>query len=266
MNFFTIINKSNLALLSFITVKVWSTMVGNTAVLINENTFSHLTEGQVLTWRAQTYAYPSAFMKFTDRQMYEMIPIETLTLREIKESIKERMIQYTIQGIIKDRESVFVMVDSSTLGAKKLEDAIYQLSQKFGLCNKNIILIASHINKTENEYKMGNIRKYPGVDFRCMSENIALLNGQKQFLMDNVFVFQTDLVFDNKMLFEEEHQFLRWRRSWKFGDRNEINDNAQLRMLVTLNQMFSKRCFLISRDNKLVDKARCNPNVCGFFF
>lgn len=234
--------------------------------MINESTFSGLKEGQVLTWRIKTYANPNAFMRFTDQEMKEMEEATTLTQDEIRESIRERMIRYTTQGILQDCESVFVMVDSSTLGARRLDEALCQLSKKFHLWNKNIILVVSHINKTENEYKMGNICKYPGVDFRCMRENINLLDGKQQFSMGNVFVFHTDLVFDNKMLFEEEHQFLRRCRSWRFGDRNEINDNAQLKMLVTLNRMFSKRCFLISRDNKLVEKARRNPYVCEFLF
>lgn len=237
-----------------------------TAVLINSETFGYLTEEQVLTWRAITYADPCAYIKFSEYSMYNMQPSNTLTFDQIRESINDRMIKYKTQGLLRPCESVFVMIDSSTLGEKNLEDAIASLCLKHNLFNNNIIIVASQINKTENVYKFRNVAKYPRVNFNVLDRNIALLDGRVPFQMKNVIVFNTDIAFDNKMLFVEEHYFLQQHGTWQFKDRNEINDSAQLRMLVSLNQMFSKRCFLISRDRGLINKTQKDCPACGFFF
>ena len=84
---------------------------------------------------------------------------------------------------------------------------------------------------------------------------MKFLEGKEAFRMRNVVILKTDLVFDNKILFGEEHEFLRLYGRWGPKDRNEINDNAQLEMLIQLNDMFSNKCFMISRDNGLLDKT-----------
>jgi hypothetical protein len=210
-------------------------------------------------------------MQFTEREMLNIAPTSTLTLDQIHHSIRERMIKYTATGRLQHQESVFVMIDSSTLSATKITSAISSLKNKYDLANKNLILIVSQISLTENLYKFQNKDKYRDINFNILTFNLDLLFGHTQFKMNNIVLFHTDLLFDNKILFEEEKRFLQEHRNrWLFKDRNEINDNAQLKMLVVLNQMFSKECFLITRDkgllNKVIEQKKKINNIHEFWF
>lgn len=239
-----------------------------TGVLICPRVFSRLKEEQVLTWRTLTYKRPGEYMQFTESEMLSMKPTSTLTLDQIRESIRERMIKHAVTGGLQQKESVFVMIDSSTLGATKLTSAISSLKNKYDLANKNLILVVSQINLTENIYKFQNKDKYRDIHFDNLTYNLDLLFGYTQFKMNNIVLFHTDVLFDNKVLFEEEKRFLQGNRNrWLFKDRNEINDNAQLKMLILLNQMFSKECFLITRDKGLLNKVNKQTNkLHGFHF
>jgi hypothetical protein len=148
------------------------------------------------------------------------------------------------------------MIDSCVLGVQALPTIITRLKKDHGLQRKNLVLDVRQINMTENNYKMQHQANYPCINFNRLSYNLDLLNGKTKFRMKNIVILETDLVFDNKVLFQEECKFLQTNKQWSGSDRNEINDNAQLEMLLRLKDMFSKECFMVSRDKGLLKKVR----------
>jgi hypothetical protein len=227
-----------------------------TSQLIHPDVFTSLTEGQVLTWRQQTYGNLTARVNYTRANMLSLDKSPVMSLERIKDSIKDRLIMYKSTGQLSTTaESVFVMIDSCVLGVHALPSILSRLRKEHKLERKNLVLVVSHINMTENNYKIAHQSKYPCINFKRLIYNMKFLEGKEAFRMRNVVILKTDLVFDNKILFGEEHEFLRLYGRWEPKDRNEINDNAQLEMLIQLNDMFSNKCFMISRDNGLLDKT-----------
>ena len=227
-----------------------------TAQFIRPDVFSSMTEEQVLTWRIHTYGNLRDRMKFSKTEMLTLPPSSVLSLNQIRESIRKRMVMYKSIGRLQHSESVFVMVDSCVLGVHALPTIITRLKKDYKLDRKNLVLVVSQINMTENNYKVEHDHKYPCINFNRLEYNIDFLTGKTEFRMKNIVILETDIVFDNKFLFQEECRFLQTNKKWEPKDRNEINDNAQLKMLIYLNKMFSKECFLISRDNDLLQKVK----------
>jgi hypothetical protein len=227
------------------------------SLLIHPDVFSQMTEGQVLTWRKQTYANLTSRVTYTRANMHSIGKSPVMSLDKIRESIKDRVIMYQSTGQLSATlDSVFVMVDSCVLGVHALPSILSHLRKDQGLENKNLVLVVSHINMTENNYKITHQSKYPCINFNRLMYNMRFLEGKEEFRMKNIAILKTDFVFDNKILFGEEHMFLQLYGPWESKDRNEINDNAQLEMLIQLNRMFSKKCFMVSRDNGLLDKVK----------
>jgi hypothetical protein len=227
------------------------------AQLIRPNVFPCMTEEQVLTWRTATYGNLRDRTTYSKTDMLSMVPTTVLSMDQIRESIRKRMVMYQSTGHLPaHQESVFVMIDSCVLGVQALPTIITRLKKDHGLQRNNLVLVVSQINMTENNYKMLHQTNYPCINFNRLSYNLDLLNGKTKFRMKNIVILKTDLVFDNKVLFQEECKFLQANKQWSGSDRNEINDNAQLEMLLRLKDMFSKECFMVSRDKGLLKKVR----------
>lgn len=216
--------------------------------------FKNMTEEQVLTWRIQTYSDVSKNFEFTDKEILSLQKTETMSLEDIKESIKKKMIMFQMRGYLKHLKSVFVMIDSCILGKYALPTILSKFTKSYNLDNKNIILVISNINRTENYYKIFNSKNYPGINFNILNYNLDLLEGKIKFKRQNIIIFETDIIFDNKVLFQEEKKILQKKKYWTSRDRNEINDNAQIELLIHLNNMFLKNCYFISRDLNMIDK------------
>jgi hypothetical protein len=227
-----------------------------TSLLIHPNVFSQVTEGQILTWRKQTYANLHKRILYNKEDILLLETSPVMSINKIRDSIKDRIIMYKSTGQLSiTTESVFVMVDSCVLGIHALPTILSNLRKNNQLEKKNIILVVSHINMTENNYKIEYRNKYPCINFKRLMYNMMFLEGNEKFKMKNIVILKTDIIFDNKILVGEEQEFLRLYGSWQSKDRNEINDNAQLEMLIQLNNMFSKKCIIVTRDKDLINKA-----------
>lgn len=241
-----------------------------TSYLIAPQSFNNISEGQILTWRKNTYSNLNKSLTYTPSDMKDLKESNIMTFDEIKESIKERLIMFKSLGHLNYTDSVFVMIDSCVLCKYALPTIIAKLKKKYDLNNKNVILIASQINITENYYKFINKKKYPQIDFNRLDYNMKFIEGKYQFKMNNIIILKTDIIFDNKILIEAEKDFLQCNKIWSSKDRNEINDNAQLKLLVKLHNMFSKKCYFISRDISLLNKinniAQAIPAIQSFHF
>lgn len=221
---------------------------------IMPNVFLKISEEQILTWRKETYSNLHKKMTYSKKDMEELDNTPIMSMDQIKNSIKNRLIMYQSTGKLYNPDSVFVMIDSCILCKFPLPTIIAKFKKVYNMDNKNLILVVSQINLTENYYKLVHKHNYPMVDFKRLNYNLNFLEGKKEFKMKNIVILQTDIIFDNKVLIQEEVEFLHSHENWKPTDRNDINDNAQLQILIYLNKMFLKDCYLISRDRALLNK------------
>jgi hypothetical protein len=226
-----------------------------TSLLIAPAFFKQISEEQVLTWRQETYSKICNNMLYSKNDILALKKSPIMSFEKIKESIKNRLIMYQSTGKLIYSESVFIMIDSCIISKYPLTKVLSKIKNTCNLNNKNMILIVSQIHMTENYYKCVNKEKYPCVNFNCLNYNLDLLEGKIEFKIKNILILETNIVFDNKILFQEEKKFLQLNKTWEFKDRNEINDNAQLELLIHMNKMFSKECYFVSRDNKLLQKV-----------
>jgi hypothetical protein len=226
-----------------------------TSLLIAPAFFKQISEEQVLTWRQETYSKIFNNMLYSKNDILALKKSPIMSFEKIKESIKNRLIMCQSTGKLIYSESVFIMIDSCIISKYPLTKVLSKIKNTCNLNNKNMILIVSQIHMTENYYKCANKEKYPCVNFNCLNYNLDLLEGKIEFKMKNILILETNIVFDNKILFQEEKKFLQLNKTWEFKDRNEINDNAQLELLIHMNKMFSKECYFVSRDNKLLQKV-----------
>ena len=76
--------------------------------------------------------------------------------------------------------------------------------------------------------------------------------------MQNVIIINTNLIFDNKYLISEEMSHLATFNQWGNPNiKNEINDNAQILMMVDLLKFFKKmKGFIITHDKLMCTKVR----------
>jgi hypothetical protein len=227
-----------------------------TSQLIAPSFFKKLNEEQVLTWRKETYSNLHELKTFSEQDILSLKSTTSASYETIQKKIKKKLISFTATNRLSFSNSVFIMVDSCVLGRFPLPTIISNLKKDYDLKQTNLILVVSQIGLTENYYKFVKKENYPGINFNRLNYNLDLLEGKTEFKMKNIAILETELIFDNKVLFQEEQKFLQLNKSWKSKDRNEINDNAQLELLIQLNKMFSKKCFLISRDVGLLQKTR----------
>lgn len=234
--------------------------------LIYPEVYIKISEGQILTWRKETYSNLKDKKKYSKESIMNLSSSSIMSIEEIKNSIKNRLIMYQSTGILSNLESVFVIIDSCVLCKHALPTIISKFKKDYNLNDKNLILVISNINLTENYYKIQYKKNYPQVNFNRLMYNLNFIEGKKEFKMKNIIFLHTDIIFDNKVLIQEEVNFLHLNNNWSSKDRNEINDNAQLGILIHLNNMFSKDCYLISSDKRLLNKVDLkSQNIQGLF-
>lgn len=225
------------------------------SMFIEPAMYERLSEGQILTWREQVYSNLGGRTSYSRTKLAAIAESATMSFDEIRESITDRILLNKSLGKMEHSHSVFVMIDSCVLGRHALPTIVSNVKRDLNLRHKNLILVLSQINQTENAYKFTKQDKYPSINFRRLQYNVDMLKGKIEFKMKNIIIIETDLVFDNKILIDEEERMLKKRQSWKPKDRNEINDNAQLSLLVEINRMFGRDCILVSSDQGLLRKA-----------
>jgi hypothetical protein len=218
--------------------------------------FKKLNEEQVLTWRKETYSNLRELKTFSEKDILSLKPTTSASYETIQKEIKKKLISFNATNRLSFSNSVFIMIDSCVLSRFPLPTIISNLKKDYDLNQTNLILVVTQIGLTENYYKFVNQGQYSDINFNRLNYNLDLLEGKTKFKMKNIAILETELIFDNKVLFQEEQKFLQLNKYWGSKDRKEINDNAQLELLIQFNKMFSKKCFLISRDKDLLQKTR----------
>ena len=236
-------------------------MAGST--FIDSSLYTKLSIQQILTWRTQTYGDLKTVHRFTVNDILNMDRTNTpVIVKDMFKSITNRFTMDISTGMSKYSDYAFVIVDSCALCHYSLIKIISDLEKDHGLEDTRIILIASKINLTENTFKILNKDKYNGIRFHHLQKNMRLLSGEDTFPMENVVVVQTEITVDNFILWTCEWNWLKKHGNWNAkGSRNEINDDAQLSILVRLNKLSGRKCFMISEDKGLLEKTRCVGNA-----
>jgi hypothetical protein len=239
-------------------------MIVANSYFIYPQCYINLSEEKILTWRKLTYTNLTRQYKFNKEQLEALPNSKVFSLNEIKDNITDRIFYFKQSGRLLHAESVFIMIDSCTLGKHKLTSIIIKITQKYNLYNKNIILMVSHINMTENNYKVIKKDKYPCINFNKLQFNLDLLNGKIEFKIPNIVIMNTDISLDNKVLIEEEINYLHHNSTWVGAIRNEINDISQVKILKKILNMFpNNKGYFITHDNKLLNSLFYNKDNDG---
>ena len=231
------------------------------SILIYEDCFSKMTEAQVNAWRSITYSDLKKKHFFSRSSLLNMQGLPSSTFDSIEMSIKNQLAKLKSLGKLSLPRSTFVMIDSCILSRFTLPFIVSEVKQIPKLSNTNLILVFSQISMTENEYKLTFKSKYQSVRFQKLERNFKFIRGEEHFLMSNLAIIKTNLSFDSKILYLEECKFLLKNKTWAPKDRNEINDNAQLEMLLFLKRITSNKCCLVTNDKGLLLKAQNHDDL-----
>lgn len=227
------------------------------SIYIKPESFYHLSESQICMWRKYTYNNLGEQKQFTldDLKKYT---IETPpSIEYCLDEIKKQVIQSKITGKLSYSNSTFVYIDSSTMCRVTIPTIIKKMFIKYPKIKKtNIIIIFSEIAKAENLYKF--TTNYPNVNYKHLQFNLDLLYGKIEFKMKNIDVIHTNIYFDNKLLMNEEYSYLLKYLNWQHANiKNELNDNAQIEMMVMINKYFNlNNSVFISHDNGICNKIQ----------
>jgi hypothetical protein len=233
-----------------------------TSQIIYKNDRYQISEGKIAAWRRHTYENlnlketfsKSALLKFPD-----IFPAD-LEIPDIQNAILAQLREDLILGDISHESVVFIIFDSSVMCKFDIKKMLSKARRNVNITNAKFVIIDTHIGQAENGYKMINKQKYPCVNFDVLERNLNIL-GQSEYL--DINVIKTDLLLDNHVLIKLEDAFLA-NSKWAAGQRNEINDDAQLEILCRLiNHIPRSHGIMMSNDKKLLQKAKFKNKASG---
>ncbi len=226
-----------------------------TSMFIKPESFNHLTESQVCEWRQFTYNNLNNKTIFTLQDLQQFAITTPPSIDELMSEIDDKIKEFKILGKLTHTESTFLYIDSSTMCRMTIPTMIKKTLIKYPqFTNTNIIIIFSEISKAENLYKF--INKYPDVNYKHLEFNLDLLFKKIKFTMKNVMILNTNIYLDNKILFNEEKNYLNKYHNWKAVNiKNEINDDAQIILMEIISNYFqSFNSIILSHDKKMCSK------------
>lgn len=236
------------------------------STFIKPETYSNLTESQIFEWRKYTYNNLGYQQQFTNNEIMSLKSYDLPSQDELLNEISDQIKQAKILGILKKPKDNIVYIDSSTICKLTIPTILIKLFEKYPeRKNLNNILIFSKISETENKYKF--VKKYKDVNYKVLTFNMDLLTKKIPFKMQNVIIINTNLILDNKYLISEEISHLQSFHKWgNTSIKNEINDNAQILMMVDLLKFFKMmKGFIITHDKLMCTKVRAfmlnTPNL-----
>lgn len=226
--------------------------------IIYQNTRNALTEGQIANWRNYTYTNLGVNKKFSLSELQTFMDIECLNIEEdIMDQLKEQL----ILGEISHEDLYFVLIDSCVMCTQDIQSILSKITENISN-NAKIVLIDSHIGKTENNYKLLNPKKYSNIDMYILENNLAYIKGQEidgdVIMTDDILytaVLKTNFYLENKILTVVEDELMN-NNQWKKGSRNEANDNAQILLMEHLLEMIpDSNGIIVSNDKLLIQKV-----------
>lgn len=227
------------------------------SIFIKPQSYSELSESQIYEWRKNTYDNLNSKRSYTLDELKNFLNIEPPSIYELMEEISDQIKEAKILGKLENKQDIFIYIDSSSMCKVSIPTMIQKIFLKYpNLKNSNLILIFSHISKVENLYKF--INYYPCVKYNTLNFNMNMLTKQIPFKMRNVVIITTNLLMDNKLLMIEEKDYLNHFKKWKNPNiKNEINDNAQIQIMIEILLHFrTKKGIIISHDKMMCNKIK----------
>jgi maltoporin len=226
--------------------------------IIYQNARNALTEGQIANWRNYTYTNLGVNEKFSLSELQTFMDIECLNIEEeIIDQLKEQL----ILGEVSHEDLYFVLIDSCVMCTQDIQSILSKITKNISN-NAKIVLIDSHIGKTENNYKLLNPEKYSNIDMYILENNLAYIKGQEidgdVIMTDDILytaVLKTNFYLENKILTVVEDELMD-NNQWERGSRNEANDNAQILLMEHLLEMIpDSNGIIVSNDKLLIQKV-----------
>lgn len=227
------------------------------SVFIHEATYPVLTESQVYEWRKESYANLGNTFEYSHDEVTKLPYYKLPKMEELLDEMSNTIKEAKILGKLTYSTDTFMYIDSSSMCQMTIVELITKMYIKYPhLKQTNIICIFSQISKIENLYKF--VKNYNGVDYRILKFNLDLINNIIPFKIDNMIILNTNLMFDNKFLISEEISHLKTFSKWgKANTKNEINDNAQIGMMIQILNYFNiSNGLVISHDKKFCQKIK----------
>ncbi len=243
-----------------------------TGINISKYIYNELNESQIYTWRNITYNNLEKYHKFTKNDLYNFPFINIPCMSDLLNELYEDILEKIITGELEYSENTFIMIDSSTICNLSIHDIISNIYNLYPNIKKtNLIILYSCINKAENNYKK--TTNYPGVNYNLLNHNLHILNNKilNNNIYKNVIILNTNLYLENKILINEEKKYLNKYNQWLKGSKNEINDNAQIKLMtILLSKFINFKGIFISHDrglcNKLKHISSTEPRLLYIFY
>jgi hypothetical protein len=223
--------------------------------------FMNLTIGQILTWRA--LGYGSMGRKWT-MSHYDMLclmdtapPNSMFEYRQQQEALFTELCTkpFSVSNLF------FIKYDSSALCRQDVTVHATQLCAQIREANPEatLIFVSCPVSIAESEHKLhweqDEFGRAATIQGRCQSFINVANNLQEIKRLGFDQMFQFSMVRTNEILCELELQALQSGRMNRF--RNEVNDDAQLRMLLELRGSFpGSRLIMVTSDAGLQQKCR----------
>lgn len=161
-------------------------------------------------------------------------------------------------GELSYEELVFVMVDSCVACDTDINKIIDMTRKKFPGCYP--VLVKTSVNMAENGYKLTNAWKYPGVNLELLRSTLGVFNNEGDVNEDmghgeEVGMYAFPISEEFAIVDKAIGNLLSTKGRWEEGDRQEINDNVQLEVLLAIHhRMFFCRIVMFTHDNKMKTK------------
>lgn len=247
------------------------------SVTISHEAFEVLTYGQRLSWflrnldnihtpNAHGYTPASiAAETFMDCSISDI----NKTDREIFSDSTHNLVSKIVTGELNHEDVIFVMVDSCVACDTDINDVINATKDNFPGCYP--VLVKTSVNMAENAYKLANAWKYPEVNLKMLQHNLSFFsdNGDVNEDMgrgESIGAYAFPISSEFALVDDAIGNLLSTKGRWEEGDRQEINDDVQVEVLLTLHKrMFFCRAVMFTHDKKMkkkIERAKIfNPNV-----
>ncbi len=191
-----------------------------------------VTNGQAYLWRIQNLC-DNVQKKYTLEELTNMMDLD-----------------YDKDNILDEKTELEVkhnLISNGNIGNIVMLDCSFMCNNDIAkILPENILILRTNIGDKEINYKFENKERYPEIDFDLLGRNIDYLNR-----FSNI---KTNIEAEHHILQELETFHIN-ERGWTRGDRNEINDRAQVEILYRIKSIFGCNVVLLTDDKEMVRKA-----------
>jgi hypothetical protein len=204
--------------------------------------------------------------KFDDIKSFMEIEVDT----DLDDMVRMNNLQEKlVLGEISPEQIVFISVDSNVVCKYDILEEMPKvrngIKATLNIENPVIVFIDTFVSKTENAYKLSQRHKYAGVDFTNLENYFKFINEETMFFDDSCvdYIHTVDEKYACAILDDEEDDYFynggQCHRG--SGARQEINDNAQLSILLRFRDSIVGSNVVFLTFDKALQKKCKNNNV-----